>query len=105
MRERTWWIAMGACVALVVAGGVAAAQSLDWGLKIEKQTSDKTKDLFGVGSALSETSTSSLTEAQALADPAALVTVSNGSTGPQPTGSARTTISGAVSTTVRTWTS
>src|SRR5262245_44267127 len=78
MRKRTWWVAIGALVALVVVGGVTAAQNTDWGLKIEKQTSDKTKDLFGVGSALSSTSTTSLTEAQALANPAALVTVSKG---------------------------
>src|SRR5262245_42649798 len=77
MRKRTWLIAVGAA-AVLVAGVAAAAAMRDFGLQTQKELADDSLPLFGVQSALQSSSTTDLDEAQALADPTKLVTLSKG---------------------------
>src|SRR5262245_49102182 len=65
-------------LALVSAVGVALAAFEDWGLEQQTQLQNKSRPLFGVGQPLSTSSNVDLDEAQALADPAGLVTVAKG---------------------------
>ena len=62
--------------ALVVGGALAAFE--DWGLEQQTQLENKSQTLFGVGQPLTESSTANLDAAQALADPAGLITVAKG---------------------------
>jgi hypothetical protein len=75
MHVRKWIVA--ALVGLAVAG-VAAAASSDFGLQKQKELYDKGNFLFGVGQPVEASSTADLTESQALANPAALVTLAEG---------------------------
>jgi hypothetical protein len=75
MHVRQWIVA--AVVGLAVAG-VAAAASLDFGLQKQKELYDKGNLLFGVQQPVEASSTVDLSEAQALADAAALVTLAKG---------------------------
>lgn len=79
MRQRKGWVIVGAVavVALIVAG-VAAAGLKDFGLQTQKELADDSQSLFGVQSALRSSSSTDLNEAQALADPAKLVTLAKG---------------------------
>src|SRR5262245_49661727 len=67
-------------VALVAVVGTAfgAAFFDDWGLDRQTQMENKSRTLFGFGKPLTESSTNDLTQAQALADPAGLITVAKG---------------------------
>jgi Bacterial protein of unknown function (DUF839) len=65
-----------ACV--LVAGTAVAAAFDDWGLDVQTQMDNKSRPLFGVGQPLTESSNVDLNQAQALANPAGLVTVAKG---------------------------
>jgi hypothetical protein len=65
-------------VAVVLASGSALAAFTDWGLDEQTQLQNKSNPLFGVGQPLTQSSTTDLTAAQALADPAGLITVAKG---------------------------
>ncbi len=78
MRKRTRFLVLSAFVALVVVAGVSASGGIDWGLKVQKEMNHEADHLFGVERGLPSSSTSSLTEAQALADPTGLVTLAKG---------------------------
>jgi Alkaline phosphatase PhoX len=75
MHVRNWMVA--AVLGLAVAG-VAAAASSDFGLQKQKELYDKGNLLFGVQKPVEASSTVDLNAAQALADPAALVTMAKG---------------------------
>ncbi len=77
MRKRRLWVVAGVGVALAV-GGAAAAWTGDFGLQTQHDLSPRSNQLFGVRSALPASSSTDLDEAQALADPAGLVTLANG---------------------------
>jgi hypothetical protein len=62
--------------ALVVGGALAAFD--DWGLDEQTQLQNKSQPLFGLGQPLTESSTANLDAAQALANPAGLITVAKG---------------------------
>ena len=78
MRKRTLWVAIGAAVLLVTAGVVTAAVSIDFGAKTEQRLAAHSEQLFGVNNPLDASSTADLDKAQALANPAGLVTLANG---------------------------
>jgi len=65
-------------VALVIVVGSALAAFSDYGLERQTQLQNKSRPLFGVGQPLAESSTTDLDQAQALADPAGLITVAKG---------------------------
>jgi len=65
-------------IALVVVVGTALAALDDWGLDRQTQLQNKSEPLFGVGQPLTKSSTADLTTAQALANPAGLITVAKG---------------------------
>ena len=62
----------------LVAGAAAAAAFEDWGLDVQTQMENKSEPLFGVGQPLTKSSNVDLNQAQALANPAGLVTVAKG---------------------------
>ena len=83
--RRTEWVSNGASggslwvVASLLAASVAAAAiGVDFGVQTEKKLAHKSQQLFGVRSAFRSSSSADLTAAQALADPAKLVTLSRG---------------------------
>jgi hypothetical protein len=78
MQTRTLWVAIGAAVLLVTAGVVGAAVSVDFGARTEHRLASHSEQLFGVNNPLQASSTADLNEAQALANPAGLVTLANG---------------------------
>jgi secreted PhoX family phosphatase len=59
-------------------GGVATASFLDFGQQTQRELADHANQLFGVKKPIGASSTVDLNEAQALANPAALVTVAKG---------------------------
>jgi len=65
-------------IAIVVLVGTALAALDDWGLDRQTQLQNKSEPLFGVGQPLTKSSTADLTTAQALANPAGLITVAKG---------------------------
>jgi hypothetical protein len=65
-------------VALVIVVGGALASFRDYGLEQQTLLQNKSRPLFGVGQPLTESSTVDLDQAQALADPAGLITVAKG---------------------------
>jgi hypothetical protein len=66
-------------VALVALVGTAVgAYFNDWGLNRQTQMENKSHTLFGVGQPLTSSSTADLSEEEALAEPASLVTVAKG---------------------------
>jgi hypothetical protein len=75
--RRTVALALGA-LTFVIAAGVAFAGFEDWGLNVQTQLQNKSRPLFGVGQPLTESSNVDLDAAQALADPAGLITVAKG---------------------------
>ena len=77
MRRTTWLVAAGTALVLVVAG-VATAHFWDFGQHTQRELAHHASQLFGVKKPIEASSTSDLTEAQALAEPAALVTVAKG---------------------------
>ena len=77
-QSGTLWVGIGAALLLVTAGVVGAAVSIDFGAKTEQRLAAHSEQLFGVNKPLDASSTVDLTTAQALADPAALLTVAKG---------------------------
>ena len=77
-KRRKWWLAVGVVASLLTAGVAAAAVGVDFGVQTEKKLAHKSQQLFGVRSALPASSSTDLNEAQALADPTKLVTLSKG---------------------------
>jgi hypothetical protein len=75
--RRTVALALG-IVTLGLAAGTAFAAFEDWGLEQQTQLQNKSRPLFGVGQPLTESSNVDLDEAQALANPAGLITVAKG---------------------------
>jgi hypothetical protein len=69
---------LGVFALVLVAAGTALAAFDDWGLERQTQLQDKSRPLFGVGQPLTQSSTLDLDAAQALADPAGLITVAKG---------------------------
>jgi hypothetical protein len=65
-------------LALVVGGTAGAAFFNDWGLDRQTQLQTKSETLFGVGQPLTQSSNVDLDAAQALANPAGLITVAKG---------------------------
>jgi Alkaline phosphatase PhoX len=78
MRKRRLWVVVGVVAGLVVASAAAAWFDEDFGLGTERRLADNSKELFGVKSALPSSSSIDLDAAQALADPAKLVTLAKG---------------------------
>ena len=78
MRMRKRWLAPGVVLALLAASVSVAAMKLDFGQQTEKRLAHKSRQLFGVRSALPSSSSTDLNEAQALADPTELVTLAKG---------------------------
>ena len=74
---RTMAVAFG-LLTFVLAVGTAVAAFDDWGLDQQTQLQNKSHPLFGVGEALTQSSNADLNAAQALADPAGLITVAKG---------------------------
>jgi hypothetical protein len=72
--RRTVVLSLGV-VALVILVGSALAAFSDYGLEQQTQLQNKSRPLFGVGQPLTGPSTADLGRAQALADPAGLITV------------------------------
>ena len=75
--RRTVVLALGVLALVAVVGGALAAFS-DYGLEQQTQLQNKSHPLFGVGQPLTESSTADLDQAQALANPAGLITVAKG---------------------------
>ena len=75
MRKTKLWVAIGAAVLLVTAGVVTAAVSVDFGAQTQQQLGQRAEQLFGVNNPLDASSTADLNQAQALANPAGLVTL------------------------------
>lgn len=65
-------------MACLVAVGAAFAGFADWGLEQQSQLQNKSRPLFGVGRPLTASSNVDLDAAEALADPAGLITVADG---------------------------
>jgi hypothetical protein len=78
MRQRTLWVGIGAALLLVTAGVVGATVSIDFGAKTEQRLAAHSEQFFGVNNPLEASSTADLDDAQALANPAGLVTLANG---------------------------
>jgi Alkaline phosphatase PhoX len=78
MRNTKLWVAIGAAVLLVTAGVVTAAVSVDFGAQTQQQLGQRAEQLFGVNNPLDASLTADLNQAQALANPAGLVTLANG---------------------------
>ena len=78
MPKRTLWIAIGAAVLLVTAGAIGAAVLVDVGAQNEQQLGAHAEQYFGVNNPLEASSTADLNQAEALANPAGLVTLANG---------------------------
>ena len=74
VSPRTVALALGALTFVLVVGAAVAAFD-DWGLDRQTQLQNKSHPLFGVGQPLDESSNANLDAAQALADPAGLITV------------------------------
>jgi hypothetical protein len=77
MRRTKWLVAAGAAVVLGITG-VATATFMDFGQHTQQALAHHANQLFGVKKPISASSTADLTEAEALADPAALATVAKG---------------------------
>jgi secreted PhoX family phosphatase len=71
-------VLLGLLTFVVGIGTAVAAAFDDWGLDQQTQLENKSHPLFGVGQPLTSSSTANLNAAQALADPAGLITVAKG---------------------------
>ncbi len=79
MRKRTLWVAIGAALLLVTGGVVGATVSIDFGARTEERLAAHSEQLFGVNKPVAAAAAAAdLSEAQALANPAGLVTLANG---------------------------
>jgi secreted PhoX family phosphatase len=77
MRARRW-LAVAAVFAAALSMAAVAVAEQDFGLKIQGQLQAQSKDLFGVGTPLSASSSAQVTQEQALADPTSLLTLAKG---------------------------
>jgi hypothetical protein len=75
--RRTTAVALALLTFVLVAGAAVAAFD-DWGLEQQTQLENKSHLLFGVGQPLMASSAESVSQAQALANPAGLVTLAKG---------------------------
>jgi hypothetical protein len=71
-------LVVGVVALIAVVGTAFGAYLDDWGLDRQTQMENKSHTLFGFGQPLTESSTANLNEAQALANPAGLMTVAKG---------------------------
>src|SRR5262245_46639861 len=71
-------LVVGVVVLVAVVGTAVGAYFDDWGLNRQTQMENKSETLFGFGQPVAKSSTADLDEAQALADPAGLVTTAKG---------------------------
>jgi hypothetical protein len=78
MRFSLRAVALAFGMACLVAVGAAFAGFTDWGLEQQSQLQNKSRALFGVGRPLTASSNVDLDAAEALADPAGLITVADG---------------------------
>ena len=78
MSFRVVPLAVGAVALVFLTGAALGAFFDDWGLDRQNQMENKSQTLFGVGQPLTASSTASISKAQALADPAGLVTLAKG---------------------------
>jgi hypothetical protein len=77
LSRRTAVLALGMAI-FALGVGVAFAGFEDWGLNVQNQLQNKSRPLFGVGQPLTESSNVDFNTAEALADPAGLITVAKG---------------------------
>src|SRR5262245_48667654 len=80
MSQHRWRLGIGAALVACVAGVAVAAAALDFGAQTQQRLADGSLELFGVEKPVAAASTANLDEAQALADPTALVTLAKGLT-------------------------
>lgn len=80
MQKPKLWVAIGAALLLVTAGVATAAvlANNDFGQQTQDQLANQANLLFGVGKPIDASSTVDLTQAQAIANPSALVTMAKG---------------------------
>ena len=71
-------LVVGVAVLVALAGTALGAYFDDWGLDRQTQMENKSQTLFGFGQPLTQSSTANLNQAQALANPAGLVTAAKG---------------------------
>jgi hypothetical protein len=78
LSRRAIAYSVGVLTLALVAGGTALAAFNDWGLDQQTQLQNKSQPLFGVGQPLTQSSNVDLNTAQALANPAGVITVAKG---------------------------
>jgi hypothetical protein len=71
-------LVVGAVALVALVGTALGAYFDDWGLDRQTQMENKSQTLFGVGQPLTASSTASITQSEALADPTRLVTLAKG---------------------------
>ena len=71
-------LVVGVVALVAVVGTALGAYFDDWGLDRQTQMENKSHTLFGFGQPLTESSTANLNQAQALTNPAGLITVAKG---------------------------
>jgi Alkaline phosphatase PhoX len=71
-------LVIGVVALVAVVGSAVGAYLNDWGLNRQTQMENKSEALFGFGQPIAKSSTVDLSEAEALANPAGLVTVAKG---------------------------
>lgn len=72
------WLLAAVAVTGVLALGTWALAATDFGLKVQKQLSSQSVGLFGVGTPLEASSAAQISQSDALADPAKLITLAKG---------------------------
>jgi uncharacterized protein DUF839 len=78
LTSRLALLAVGLAALVALVGTALGAYFDDWGLDRQTQMENKSQTLFGFGQPLTASSTVNLSQAQALANPAGLVTVAKG---------------------------
>ena len=78
MSFRVVPLVVGVVALVALAGTALGAFFDDWGLDRQTQMENKSQTLFGFGQPLTQSSTADLTQAQALANPAGLISVAKG---------------------------
>jgi uncharacterized protein DUF839 len=78
LTSRLTLLAVGLAALVALVGTALGAYFDDWGLDRQTQMENKSHTLFGFGQPLSQSSSVNLNQAQALANPAGLVTVAKG---------------------------
>jgi hypothetical protein len=78
MKKLMGVVAIAAATTLILSTAALASRALDFGVFRDQQLSSHSNNLFGVGKPIATSSTKSITQAQALADPTKLATLANG---------------------------